>query len=399
MRISTSQIYRQGIEAFHQQQSKLSVLQQQISTGTRINKPSDDPVASSKLLELEQTVSLNMQFQVNISQADNRLSREESTLVSVENLTFRLQELAIRANNGSLSLESLGAIGIEAEERFDELLALANARDENGDFLFAGFQNSAQPFVQTTTGSISHVAFNGDQGQRSLQISELRQISVDNSGSELFLELPSTTALNEIAAAANTGTAVIAPAHVFDASVYQPGNYEIRFTGPATYDVFDVTNAVNVVTAAPYVDSELIDFQGIRTSVTGAPAAGDVMVISQGRNKSIFESIQVFTDTLSSSVSEDQRSANFAQAMTDLDGFLSKVLEVRTSIGGRLNALDSQKESNEATIIVSQKTMSDFRDTDLAEAISQLTLEQTTLDAAQAVFARITSSSLFNFLR
>jgi flagellar hook-associated protein 3 FlgL len=85
--------------------------------------------------------------------------------------------------------------------------------------------------------------------------------------------------------------------------------------------------------------------------------------------------------------------------LEDIDNFFSKVLEVRTSIGGRLNALESQKEANEADIFVTQATLSTLRDTDLAEAISQLTLEQATLDAAQAVFSRITSSSLFNYLR
>ena len=64
-----------------------------------------------------------------------------------------------------------------------------------------------------------------------------------------------------------------------------------------------------------------------------------------------------------------------------------------------MNALDSQRQDNEAQVLVTRSTLSTLRDTDLAQAISQLTLEQTTLDAAQAVFARITSSSLFNFLK
>ena len=61
MRISTRQIYTQGVEAFQQQQQKLAKLQQQISTGVRLTRPSDDPAAASKILELEQTVSLNLQ--------------------------------------------------------------------------------------------------------------------------------------------------------------------------------------------------------------------------------------------------------------------------------------------------------------------------------------------------
>ena len=163
--------------------------------------------------------------------------------------------------------------------------------------------------------------------------------------------------------------------------------------------MFDVNNGVNIVTGAAYIDSADIVFQGIRTSITGAPAAGDVFTISQGQYKDIFESVQTLVDTMNSGANPTQRNANIGEFLDDLDTFLNRVLEVRTSVGARMNALDSQRESNGASILVSQKALSELRDTDLAEAISQLTLEQTTLDAAHAVFARITSSSLFNFLR
>jgi flagellar hook-associated protein 3 FlgL len=399
MRISTSQIYQQGVEAFGQQQVKLARLQQQISTGVKLSKPSDDPAASSRLLELEQTVSLQQQYQVNISTADIRIRLQEESLAALGNISHRLRELAIQGNSGALDATSLRAVGVEVNELLQEMLSLSNSRDANGDFLFAGYQNDTQPFSAVLTGSISHVVYNGDEGQRLLQISETRQIAVDNPGSEVFLQLPSATALNELVSAANTGTGVMAPANVFDASVYLPGDYEIRFTAPGVYDVFDVTNAVNIVTGATYTDSADIDFQGIRTSITGAPAAGDVFTVSQGQYKSIFESVQGLADTLNGGTSSTQRAANISEFLSDLDTFLNRSLDLRTSVGGRLNALDSQKDSNAANILLTQSAISTLRDTDLASAISQLTLEQTTLDAAQAVFARITSSSLFNFLR
>lgn len=399
MRVGTNQIFTQSVEAFQQQQVKLLKLQQQISTGQRLTKPSDDPLASAQVLEMEQVVSLKLQYQVNIGIAESRLELEETSLAGVENLIFRMRELAIQANNGSLDATAMQAIGIELEDIHDALLALANTQDTNGDYLFAGFQNQQQPFTEMLTGSIQHVVYNGDQGQRSLQISETRQILVDDPGREIFLEIPSATALNELAAPANAGTGVIAPAHVFDASVFTPGTFEIRFTGPATYDVFDVGLGANIVTGAAYTDSANIDFQGIRTSVTGAPAAGDVFTISPGQYRDIFESVLGLSESLQSAPGGATRSANVSEFLDDLDNFLTRVLDVRSKVGGRLNALENQFDVNEAQILATKTSLSALRDTDLAEAISQLTLEQTTLDAAQAIFARITGSSLFNFLR
>jgi len=399
MRISTAQIYRQGIEAFSQQQTKLAKLQQQISTGIKLTRPSDDPAASSKVLELQEKVSLQMQYQVNISAADTHLKLQEETLSSLGNISHRLRELAIQGNNGAMDRTSLRAISVEVNEILGEMVSLGNARDGNGDFLFAGYQNSSQPFTTAITGSINHVVYNGDEGQRFLQVSETRQIAIDTPGSEVFLQLASATALNELASVANTGTGIMAPAHVFDASVYVPGDYEIRFTAPGVYDVFDVTNGVNIVTGAVYTDSTNIDFQGIRTSVTGAPAAGDVFTVSQGQYKDIFESVQGLVETLNTGANPTVRDANISEFLGDLDSFFNRTLDLRTSVGGRMNNIESQKDFNEANIISTQSTISALRDTDLAAAISQLTLEQTTLDAAQATFARLTSSSLFNFLR
>lgn len=399
MRISTVQIYQQGIEAFGKQQTKLSVLQQQISTGVKISKPSDDPAASSRILELQEAVSIQEQYQTNISTADTRLKIQEDSLASLGNISHRLKELAIQGNNSALDITASGAIAVEVEEILQEMIAIGNVRDANGDFMFAGYQNKTQPFTATSTGSINHVVYNGDDGQRAIQVSETRQMVVDNPGSEVFFQLPSAIALNELASTANTGTGIVAPARVLDASIYVSGDYEIRFTAPGTYDVFDVTNGVNIVTGAAYADSSNIDFQGIRTSITGTPAAGDVFTVSQGQYKDIFESVQVFADTMRGGTSAVQRDANIGEFLTDLDAFLTRTLELRTSVGGRMNSLESQKESNDGNILIKETTISNLRDTDLAEAISQLTLEQATLDAAQAVFARITSSSLFNFLR
>ncbi len=399
MRISTAQIYQQGIDAFGKQQSKLAILQQQISTGVKINRPSDDPAASSQILELQEAISIQEQYQVNISAADNRLKIQEDSLASLGNISHRLKELAIQGNNSALDITASTAIAVEVEEILEEMIAIGNVRDANGDYMFSGYQNRTQPFTATLTGSISHVLYNGDDGQRAIQVSETRQMVVDNPGSEVFFQLPSAIALNEVASTTNTGTGVVAPASVRDASSYIPGDYEIRFTAPGTYDVFDVTNGINIVTGATYGDSNNIDFQGLRTSITGSPAAGDVFTVSQGQYRSIFESVQVFADTMRGGTSPIQRDANIGEFLNDLDTFLNRTLELRTSIGGRMNSLESQKESNDGNILVKTATMSNLRDTDLAVAISKLTLEQTTLDAAQAVFARISSSSLFNFLR
>lgn len=400
MRISTTQIYTQGVQAFGVQQTKLAHLQQQISTGVRITKPSDDPVAAARVLELQQTIELHEQYQVNIDHANYRLSLEESALSSAENILIRIRELTIQGNNAPLDLSNRLAIVAEVDELYEQMLSIANALDANGDYLFAGYQNQTQPFTETITGSISHVVFNGDDGQRSLQISQLRQMNIDTSGREVFMSIPSAVALNETTGAANAGTGIMAPAHVFDNSVYVADSYQITFNAglPQTYDVVDSAGNL-VVDDAVYTDSDNIDFLGVRTSITGVPQAGDTFTIAAGQYQDIFSTITNLSEALGSSATDQQRTANLAIALEEIDAAFTRLIDARTIIGGRMNALDAQQADNEAYKLVTKQTVSILRDTDLAEAISQLTLEQTTLDAAQAIFARVTSSSLFNFLR
>ena len=399
MRISTRQIYTQGIEAFQQQQQKLAKLQQQISTGVRLNKPSDDPAAASRVLELEQDISVNLQYQANINLAEQRLGQQDSVMNTYGDLLNRVRELAVQGNNGPLDQASRNAIAAELDQRLSELYSLANTTDANGDYLYAGFQNDNLPFTRATTGSINHVSFNGDAGTRSIQISKVRQMEIDVPGREIFMQIPSATALREIPAVANAGSGIIAPASVVDSSTYVPGDYEIRFTAPGVYDVFDVAGGVNIVTGATYTDSQDITFQGVKTSITGAPAAGDVFTVSVGQFQDVFSIVSNLAETLRNAPTDAVRAANIAESLGDLDAALEVSLNNRTTIGGKLNAIESQREENEAQVLVAKSTLSSLRDTDLAEAISQLTLEQTTLEAAQAVFARITSSSLFNFLK
>lgn len=419
MRISSVQIFSQGLRAFNTQQEKISILQQQISTGNRLTKPSDDPAAAARTLELEQTVSVNEQYNINITLAENRLRLEDTTLNALENTYFRMKELAVQAGNGINSSGALNSIKAEIKERFSELLFLSNTRDNSGNHLFAGTSNQGEPFTKTITGSTEHVVYNGDQNFRSYQISETRQIKGDDNGSDLFLKIGSPFAVNETSAAGNNGN--IAPTMVIDTVAFDPVTvdsslpanaasfvalepFSITFNAAGNaYSVTDKNGAAvndaqgNALTAIPYVDSAPIEFAGIRTSVTGTPS-GDTYTVSQGQYRSIFETVEAFIDTLGDSDSTE-RAADLGTIMNDLDSFFEHVLDVRTSVGGRMNALTSQRDDNEAYIVSIKTTLASIRDTDLASAISQLTIEQTTLDAAQAVFSRITGSSLFDYLR
>ena len=91
------------------QQAKLARTQQQISSGERLLSPADDPVAAARILDLESVTAQIDQYQSNADAAEARLTREETALSSAADLLQRVRDLAVRANNDTLSAEDRGA--------------------------------------------------------------------------------------------------------------------------------------------------------------------------------------------------------------------------------------------------------------------------------------------------
>ncbi len=183
MRISTSQMQQRAVDRMLEQQTKLSYTQQQVATGKRILTPADDPSAAARAMGLEREISVTQQYQTNADLANDRQIREEDVLASVTNLLQRVSELTVQGNNDTNSAEDRHAIATELQQRLDELLGLANTRDANGEYLFSGFQGNTQPFSHEGDGTFT---YNGDQGQRFLNIGPSVQVAMTDSGSEVF---------------------------------------------------------------------------------------------------------------------------------------------------------------------------------------------------------------------
>ena len=184
MRVSTSQIFTQAVDTMLVKQRELSETELQVATGKRILRPSDDPAASARVLDLKESQARLAQYQRNADMAEARLNQEETALIGVENLLQRVRELAVQGNNGTLNLENRRAIAAEIRQQMDSFLQLANSRDANGEYLFAGFQSHTKPFEHDGVGNFS---YNGDTGQRSVQIGDSREVATNDPGS-LFMD-------------------------------------------------------------------------------------------------------------------------------------------------------------------------------------------------------------------
>ncbi|MEJ2609667.1 MAG: flagellar hook-associated protein FlgL [Candidatus Thiodiazotropha sp.] len=192
-RISSSMLFDRGINSMLERQSVLSKAQLQATSGKRILTPSDDPVGSAQVLNLRTAISKVEQYQDNADQVTARLEIQEASLKSADEIMPRILELTLQGMSDTYNAAARQAIADELRELNDQLMSLANTRDSNGEFIFAGFSAETIPFSNPADGVF---AYSGDMGNRSLQISATRQIQDRDNGYDLFMNVETSTGAN-----------------------------------------------------------------------------------------------------------------------------------------------------------------------------------------------------------
>ena len=189
MRISSVQIFNIANNSMADANEALVHTQEQLSSGRRVLDPSDDPVASTKIMALENELAAIVQYQKNIDIAKNNLVIEESVLSGVTGIIQRIQELAIQAgNNATLSTSEYKSIANEVDSRLDELQNLLNSQNANGDYIFGGYKSTEPPF---TGNSSTGFNYNGDDGQQFVKVANNTTVTMSDSGKEIFVDVES----------------------------------------------------------------------------------------------------------------------------------------------------------------------------------------------------------------
>ncbi len=403
MRVSTNNLFEAGIAAINRQQQDLLKTQQQLSTGRRVLTPADDPIASTRALQVEQADAVNAQYGINGKAAAASLGLAEQALAHGIGALQNVRARIIEAGNGAFGFKELRSIAADLRGLRAELLGAANATDGEGLYLFAGYQAGAKPFVETAGG----VQYVGDDGVRRAQVSASRQIAVSDSGADAFMRIPQGNGSFVVSAAAgNTGNGTYDLGSVTDPALLTGADYRIDFTvaaGVTTFDVVNVTSGATVLAAQPYASGAAIEFDGVRIQIAGAPANGDRFDIAPGRNQDIFATLDGLIGALEGFSADDAGRARLTNGLTtavgNVDQALDRLAMTRSNIGTRMREVESLAASGEDLSLQYQQTLSGLRDLDYAKAISDLTRQRTYLEAAQQTFLQVSRLSLFDFLR
>ena len=401
MRISTSSLFESNVSRISETQSSLAKVQQQISTGKRLLTPADDPLGAARALDLGQGQSLNTQYTQNRGSAKDALNMQEGALQSVTDLLQDVRTQALAAGSGSLDDTSRKFIATDLRSRLQELTSLANSRDGVGNYMFAGFQDSAPPFAAAG----GTVTYSGDSGQKLLQVGASRQMASNESGDAVFMNVPASLLYK--GTSSGTGSAAMSSLMVTDGSLVKPGHqYQVEFDASgANYAVYDMTsdpNKSNALATGAYASPQTLSFDGVEMVISGVPAGGDRVDLKPVRSQSVFATMEDLIATLEKPVATEAERKMFnyklSAAGENIDNALDNVLTTRASVGSRLKELDNLDEAGSARDIQYADQLSAIQDLDYVKAISEMSQKQMMLQAAQQSFVKVSGLSLFNYL-
>lgn len=431
MRISTPQIFNSGLAAMQRAQSKLNHTNLQLASGRTFLSPADDPSGAAQSVQLDAAIKKTEQYQRNNDLARPRLEQEEAQLDATQNALQRVRELVVAGSNDTYIHENRTMIAKEIRDLREDIIGIANFKEANGEYLFAGTRSHTEPFVVSDEGHVSYVGAEGDGAVRAVDITNTRQISIGDTGDAVFMAIPERSGLltEAVPKATNGGTlgvTSVTSAHLEDALNSADQTLRIKFSYPAThpgaveYDVLDIdghavrdrngdllsgtygsTDASGLF-MPPTPANQPLEFAGRRITIEGAPDDGDEIISRPTTQVSIFQTLEdiavAFEQSLATQDDRDVLSKASSIALRNLDSGLKQFSEIRATVGLRLATLDTQSGLNDERILDLSNTISEVRDLDYADAISRFKLQEVVLEAAQQTYVQVNKMSLFDFL-
>lgn len=318
MRLSTSMIYQQNLSSITTAYSKWQTTAVQLASGMRVNSPADDPIASSQAIGLENTQAIGTQYTAARSNATASLSLETTVVSQVTDVIHAIQTKLVQAGDGTLSDNDRQSLSTTLQSYKDQLLSLANSKDGNGNYVFAGYKTNSAPFVaDATTGAVSYV---GGTQAISQKVDDSSVMNIGDTGAQVFNHLTA--------------------------------GYTVEPDGTASET--NVFNSIDTALSALNTPQENAD-----STTTAA------------------------------------YTASLAKATRGMSNSLDNMLTVQSSVGSKLNQLDSLNSVGTDRSTIYATRISDLTGADWYSTVSNYSLQQVALQAAYSTFNSMQKLSLF----
>jgi flagellar hook-associated protein 3 FlgL len=407
-------------------QAALANLQENLSSGKKIVRPSDDPTGASQAERALTRLSRIAADQRALASQKNSITMAESTLGDVTTALQRFRELTVSAGSGVLTASEYKSIASEMQGLRDQVFSMANTTDTNGKPLFAALGSAAVPFVGPQA-SFPGYTFDGLPGQTT---GSTVGIPFALDGESAFIQAPgrdlvvAASVTNTVTGPLINHTLTSSPVTLTDSSLVATvassaspyPTYDLTFTAvtdngngtsTASYTItetpivtagFPVTPAAITYPNNLPVSITVTDIPGLQFTLSGNPAVNDNVKVTIDASPSVFTVMDDAIRDIGGATSNSAASTAVATALRNLDLSLERISAVRGQAGALLNRADSISSNQESRSIQLETDRSRAEDLDMVKGISDFNSLQTGYQAALQTYAQVQKLSLFNFI-
>lgn len=400
-RLSTANQYDIALRNIGQRQTSLSNLQENLTSGKRVVRASDDPVAAAQAERAITRMSRNETDLRALDMQRNTMALAESTLGEAGDAMQAFRELVVSAGNGTHTQTERDAIAQQLMSLRDQIMGYANRKDSNGLPLFQALGSAQSPFA----GAAPTLNFAGLPGQHA---SGNTQIAKVLDGEAAWMSVPTGNGVFEVSlGAANTGKAWADVGQVTNPSALTGNDYSITFSvvgGVTTYDVVNTTTATTVLSGQPYTTPTTIAFDGMSLKISGAPNNGDSFDIAPSQQTNVFQVLENAISTIQNGGNIDgstdygSLTHGITRGLTELDSSMNRLQSSRGLAGDLLNRADRIEGEMDIRGVQLEDDRSRAEDLDMIKGISDFQNQQVGYEAALKSYAQVQQLSLFKFI-
>ena len=396
MRISTANSYDASLGQLVKRQEDLSAAQEQLTTGKRVNRASDDPAAAARAERALAAENRAVAVQRAVDASKNAMTLTESALGDATDLLQQVRETLIAAGNATYTDSERKGLADKIGELRKQLVAVANRADGAGTYLFGGQGSGQAPFLDAAGG----VVYRGGSGETAVASTE--SLPITTNGDQIWMQSRSGNGVFDTNAVTATGTAWIDSGHVTNPSALTGSTYSIQFSvaaGVTTYSILQ-DGAPTAQVGMPFKPGQAIEIDGMSATIAGSPADLDEFTLTPSTSsQTVFDTLdKAIADLRTPLRSGTQIAQSNADNLANLDQVMATLSGARTRVGETLNRIDGVTGRLDGLKLSSKTARSDAEDLDMTSAISDFASQQTGYDASLKAYTMVQKLSLFNYL-
>lgn len=392
-RITSTMLSRNYLYSVSRNMNNIQTLQNQLSTGKEISKPSDDPYKASRIIRMYADIGANEQYNDNITDASNFLDVTDTSLTQMSNLLSRVRELLVASGNAAYGSEQLKSIQDEMNAKVDQLAQILNTNFD-GKYVFGGTKVDSKP-VTVVDGKIQYADDAGNSINTEFYKKADGTYTTDAStGGVDNTKVDMDTVVKDY----DDYKTLTAKKAAHDADPRNPALTAGETTKLATLgSSIDVIKDSAVMYKQLSADMKLEISQGVIVNYN--QTASEILEFKDPDNPNRTINVSdLFSDIINNLNSEDGKSKLTGENLADLDKVISNVLSKSSEVGALQNRMEAAKKQNESDNQNLTTILSNVEDIDFTEKMIDFSTLMTVYKASLQISANILPKTIMDYL-